>query len=467
MAHPVVPSDDASRALSEAMRRGGQSAELFAERKDNHTIRLEGGLVAEVRSDRDSGAGLRVVAGGRTGFAYTNMLRGDSLADAARVAADSTLVASPANAQRIDLRSRDASAVQRTSDPEEGVESGQIVEILRRIDASARETSGLVTNVSITHVSVVQHVTIATSDGVLVTDQRVRTRATCRVTVRRDGATQSGFFGPGAGVGMELYSQQLPETIGRFAAERALRALDGVESPSGRLPVVLGSAGGGLLLHEACGHGLEGDGLSRDSSVYARTRGRQVGSPLVTAIDDPSLPLAYGSYGTDDEGTSGTPTTLLAEGIQIGALTDRATAPLLDAQLSGNGRRESYAQPPIPRMSNTFIANGLDDPADIISSVKHGVYVVGLKGGDVDTTTGEFGFTASEAYLIENGIATSPLADLTLLGNGPEAMSSIQAVGNDLSFTQALCGNDGQWVPVSYGSPTLLISGLTVTGRTS
>ncbi len=464
---PIVPADIGERALRQALHSGGDWAELFVEQRDNHTVRLEGGSVAEVRSDRDSGAGMRVVAGGRTGLAFTNVLGRASLLDAAKAAAASTLIDPDRNGSlaRIDLRAREAPAVQKARDPDREVESAEVVELLRRINSGAHEVSGLITDVSVTHVGVVQHMMVAATEGLLITDRRVRTRATCRVTAQRDGITRSGFYGPGAGVGIEFYDEHSPESIGALAAERAIRALEGVEAPAGNMPVVLGSSGGGLLLHEACGHGLEGDGLSRDSSIFARTHGKQVGSRLVTAIDDPSLPLAYGSYGADDEGTVSTATTLLADGVQVGALTNSDTADLLGRERSGNGRRESYTHPPLSRMSNTYITPGGDDPADIIASVKHGVYVVGLKGGDVDITTGEFGFSASEAHLIENGEITSPLADLTLLGSGPDAMASIQAVGTDLSFTQALCGNDGQRVPVSYGSPTLLISGLTVTGR--
>jgi len=295
-------------------------------------------------------------------------------------------------------------------------------------------------------------------------DRRVRTRMTCRVTARRDGKLETGFCGPGAGVGMEFYEHRTPEAIGSEAADRALNALAGGEPPGGVLPVVLGPSGGGLLLHEACGHGLEADGLTRNSSAFSTTPGQRVGSPLVTAVDDPALDLGYGSYGVDDEGTVAGPTTLLDSGLQVGAMTDRSTAALLDGR-SGNGRRESYAHPPLPRMSNTFITPGHDDKDAIIGGVQRGVYVAALKGGDVNIATGEFAFVASEAYLIERGEITRPLAGLSLIGNGPAAMASVEAVGDDLSFTQALCSKEGQWVPVSYGSPTLLVTSLTVTGR--
>ena len=464
---PLVLREDVQSVLNETRRRGGEWAEIFVERRDNQTVRLENGGVAEARSDRDTGAALRVSVGTRSGSAYTNLLGRESLVEAA-VAAAATLPQHQ-NAGRdpsVDLRARNAPQVQIAQISQE-VHPRDVIDCLRRIDAAARETSGQIVNVSITYVAVIQDVLVANTEGLLVTDKRVRTRVTCRATARRDGRTATGFHGPGAGVGFELYEQHPPESIGVTAAQRAVQALDGVEAPAGTMPVVLGPAGGGLLLHEACGHGLEGDGLARDSSIFARTQGGQVASTIVTAIDDPTLLLAFGSYGMDDEGTISAPTTLIADGVQVGAMTDGRSAAQLGRQPSGNGRRESYAHRALPRMSNTYIAPGRDDPADIIASVERGVYIRGFKGGDVDIASGEFGFTAVEAYSIENGHLTSPLAGLTLLGNGPDALRSIRAVGFDLEFTQALCGSGDQWVPVSYGSPTLLITGLTLTGRSS
>ena len=463
----MLAVEDAAGTLREALRCGGDWAEIFVERRDSQTVRLDGGSVAEIRSDRDAGGGVRVIAGGRTGFAYTNVLTRIALLQAAQAAAGAALAGHTVGvgSDPVDLRAVGIPGVQRAVHSATQVDSAQMVQLLRRVDSAARARSHEVHNVNVIHVGVSQDVMVANTDGWLATDSRVRTRMTCRVTARRDGRLETGFCGPGAGTGIELYDELLPESIGAVAVDRALRALEGVEAPGGVVPVVLGSSGGGLLLHEACGHGLEGDGLTRNSSVFATTTEAQVGSRLVTAIDDPSLDLAYGSYGADDEGTVTGPTILLDAGVQMGALTDSATARLLGQASSGNGRRESYAHPPVPRMSNTYIAPGTDSRDDIIGDVRNGVYVVTLKGGDVDTTTGHFAFAASEAYLIEHGQVTRPLAGLTLLGNGQAVLASIAAVGDDLSFTQALCGKEGQWVPVSYGSPTLLVTGLTVSGR--
>jgi len=264
---------------------------------------------------------------------------------------------------------------------------------------------------------------------------------------------------------MELYDDDPPEHIATRAAQRAVHALDGHEPPGGDTTVVLGPGGGGLLLHEACGHGLEADGLTRDSSIYARTMGRRIASRLVNAVDDPSQAAGFGSYGVDDEGRASTPTVLIQAGIQVGVLSDSATATRLGGLLTANGRRASYAHPPLPRMSNTYVEPGSDDPAAVLADVRWGVYVTRLRGGDVNMVTGDFAFNAAEAYLIEDGQLTRPLTAVALIGNGPAAMKAVEAVCSDTAFTQALCGKEDQWIPVSYGAPTMRISRLTVAGQ--
>jgi TldD protein len=461
----LVDEADLTAVLRTAKRHGGHWAEVFVERRVTETIRLAGGGVAEVRSDLDAGAGIRVVTAGRAGYAHTNVLTRRALLDAAEAATSASGAGMPVtSAASADLTERAVSRVQHAIRPPAEVTAPEKVAVMRRADAAARSISGSVRDVTATHVDVTQAVLIANTDGFIVRDDRVRTRLTCQVTVRRDGSMATGFDGPGLGGGWELYDGNEADDIGRRAAERALRALAGAEPPGGRLPVVLGPSGGGLLLHEACGHGLEADGLVRASSVYARTVGAAVASPLVTAVDDPSLQSGFGSYAVDDEGTDSARTVLLDAGVQTGALDDRANRGTAADGFSANGRRESYAHPPLPRMSNTFILSGSSTSTDLLHSVRRGIYVVRLRGGDVNVATGEFAFTASESFLVEDGELVRPLLSLTLLGSAPTALASVEGVADDLSLTQALCGKEGQWVPVSYGSPTLLIGGLTVTG---
>ncbi len=460
-----VDDDDLGAVLWSALRAGGHWAEVFLERRSTETLRLAGGGVAEIRSDLDLGAGVRVVTSGRAGYAYTNIVTRRSLVEAAEAAAIASGAASSVRAERpVDLRQRTVSPAQHAQRAPADVTSPEKVALLRRVDAAARGRSIQVRDVTATHVDVTQSMLVATTDSGIARDQRVRTRLTCQVTARRDGRMQTGFDGPGIGGGMELYKGDAPETIGVRAAERAVRALDGTEPPNGRLPVVLGPSGGGLLLHEACGHGLEADALTHGGSIYARTIGDLVGSELITAVDDPGIAGGFGSYGIDDEGAEARRTVLLDRGIQLGALSDRSTPVTGTTGTSANGRRASYADPPLARMSNTYIRPGSSSAQDVLGSVVDGIYVARLRGGDVDVTSGEFAFTAAEASLIEDGGIGRPLLSLSLLGNGPDALRSVEAVADDLSFVQALCGKEGQWVPVSYGSPTLLLGGITVTG---
>ena len=457
--------DDLAAVLAEGLRCGGDWVEVFVEGRDSETLRLDGGAIAEVRTDRDVGAGVRVRRGARTGFAFSNVLARASPLEAARAAAAGCGGSERSSAAGVDLRERTAASVEHAARPPNGVNAAEKAGVLHRIDDAARSRSKDVTRVNAVHVDVTQDVLIASSDGSVVRDQRVRTRVTCRVTARRDGRVETGFDGPGAGVGMELYDEGAAERVGTDAADRALRALTSVRPPAGVMPVVLGPAGGGLLLHEACGHGLEGDGLARGTSVYADLAGRSIASAAVTAVDEPARALGYGSYAVDDEATTAGTTVLIDNGMQVGAMTDLDSAETLGRR-SANGRRESYAHPPLARMSNSYITPGTDPASAILGDVRKGVYVARLQGGDVNIASGDFAFTASEAHLIEDGELTRPVAGLVLLGNSLTALASVDAVGDDLGFVQALCGKHGQWVPVSYGSPTLRLTALGVSGGT-
>jgi TldD protein len=451
--------------LDAAMRAGATWAELFVEDQQAETVRLDGGRVAELRTDRDVGAAVRVVVGDTVGLAYTNRVTTDALVEIAQVATTAVAAAPRTAAVTIDLPEVEVPVVNASRLVPSDVPVSDKVLLLRRADEAARAHRPAVHGVTAIHVDVEQSLLVANSDGRLARDHRVRTRLTCRVTASRDGRTETGFDGPGLGGGLELYEEIPPELTAVRAAERAVHALDGTDPPVGETTVVLGPGGGGLLLHEACGHGLEADGLDRDSSIYTRTVGQRIASSLVTAVDDPSHRSGFGSYGIDDEGRPSSRTVLIDAGVQVGAVTDSATAARLGCPATANGRRASYAHPPLPRMSNTYFEPGADDPAAVVADVRHGVYVTRLRGGEVDIATGEFAFTATEAYLIESGRLTRPLTGVTLLGNGPTALAAVDAVGPDLEFTQALCCKDDQWVPVSYGAPTLRVTQLMVAGR--
>ncbi|MGK5110890.1 TldD/PmbA family protein [Geodermatophilus sp. CPCC 205506] len=463
----LLDPGDVTAALTAALVRGGTWSEVFAEHRTSSTARLDDGEL-EFRSDRDVGAGVRVGGRGPRGSASTTLLTRPSLLRAAEAAA----AVRDGTGSRVAVRPLDRTTAPAVGRPPADVDRADVdtavrADLLRRAADAAHGAGAAVRSVTVTLVEVVQHVLVATSDGLLARDTRVRTRMTCRVVARRSGRTATGFEGPGHGGGLELFDDRPPEGIGAEAAGRALRMLDAGPAPAGPMPVVLGPGGGGLLVHEACGHGLEADGVARGTSIYAGTQGRELADPHVTLVDDPTLPGGFGSYRVDDEGAPAAPTVLIDSGVQAAAMTDRSTADELGRPRTANGRRESAASAPLCRMSNTHLRPGPADPADLLGDVAHGVYVSRLSGGEVDIATGDFSFTASEAHLVERGALTMPLSGVTLLGKGPAALAGISAVADDLVFTQALCGNDGQWVPVSYGSPTLRIDGLVVTGVAS
>ena len=464
-----LSESDVATALLLITQRGG---EVFVEHRDSLTLRLSSSApdahMLGARSDRDVGAGVRFGAGGILGYASTNVLTPQGFTDAARVAAQSVGQALDGAVPTTGELSETTRVVpvHHPRRPVDAVDVETKAEALRHVAAGAWAVDPRVCDVTVTYVEVVQHVLIMRSTGESHTDLRTRLRVTCRVVARdgRDRAT--GFDGPGIGGGFELFDDHPPAEIGAAAARRSLLQLGGAECRSGITTVVLGPSAGGMLVHEACGHGLEADLVAREASVFAGTRGKRLAAPQVTIVDDPSLPAGFGSYGMDDEGRPSYRTVLIDGGIQVATLTDAASA-TLGISPTANGRRESYAHAPLCRMSNTYLANGIGSPAAIIGDVSSGVYVARLSGGDVDPATGEFAFTASEAFQIDGGALVRPLRAVTLMGNSLRALEAIDAVGDDLSFTQALCGKDDQWVPISYGSPTVRIDGLTVTGTGS
>ncbi len=461
---PLVCLDESDTAsvLAQIQERGG---EVFVEHRDSLTLRFEAGSL-EARSDRDVGAGVRFGEGGPRGYASTNLLTAQGLKDAARVAATSIGQSLDAPHSRANLPpGRSARQVQRSRVSVDAVDIAEKVAAVKRTAEAARAVDPRIRQVSVTYVDVVQYVFVVRREGDPMYDVRTRARVTCRV-VARDGDVQGrGFDGPGIGGGFELFEQHLPEDIGAAAATRALSQLAGIEPKSGKTQVVLGPSAGGMLVHEACGHGLEADLIGRGTSCFSTTAGKTLAGRQVSIVDDPSKRAGFGSYGMDDEGRPSQRTVLIDQGVQVAALTDAAAAAKLAVPHTANGRRESYNFAPVCRMSNTYLDRGTEAATAIVDDVQHGVYVARLSGGEVDTATGDFTFTASEAYLIHHGQLAAPLRGVTLIGNSFRALEAIDAVGDDLAFTEAMCGKDGQWVPISYGSPTVRIAALIVTGN--
>ena len=340
------------------------------------------------------------------------------------------------------------------------------VELLRRADEAARSAGGDITQVSASYGDSRRRLLIANSDGLLTGDDQVRTLFTIGAVATGDTGMQTGRESIGHTIGFELFDRYDVEELGRIAAQRALTKLAARPAPTGEMPVVIGPGGGGVLFHEACGHGLEADLVAKSASVFAGRKGEKVASELVTLVDDGTVATEWGAFGCDDEGTPAQRNVLIQDGVLTDYMWDFLRARKAGRARSGNGRRQSYQHLPMVRMTNTFILDGPDDPAAIVAGTERGVYVAKLGGGQVNTATGDFVFGMTEAYLIEDGRITEPLREGNLIGNGPEVLRNIEAVGNDFAFgPPGTCGKDGQGVPVGDGVPTLRVAKLTIGGQ--
>jgi TldD protein len=346
----------------------------------------------------------------------------------------------------------------------ETVEKVRKAEILERADHAARAEGDAIRQVSVTYADSRRHVLIANSDGLLVEDDRVRTRFGVNCVAVGDTGMQTGMEAPGRTVGFEIFDEIDPEEVARTAARRALTMLRARPAPRGKLPVVLRRGAGGVLFHEACGHGLEADLVDKDASVFRGKMGELVASPLVTLVDDGTYAREWGTYAIDDEGAPAQRNVLIEDGVLTDYMWDLVRSRKAGRASSGNGRRETYQHLPMVRMTNTFLLAGADDPDDIIRDTAHGLYCVALGGGQVDTASGDFVFGITEAYMIENGEITDPVRAAQLIGNGPETLRLVDAVGSDFDTWAGTCGKDGQGVPVSSGQPTLRVAELTVGG---
>ena len=450
------------RVLTEALGRGGELAELFVEDRNVRSLRLEASRVEDVSSGRDRGAGVRVIAGERSSYAHTNLLTADALLEAAR-AARAGLMEAPAPVA--DLRKVHPAATHPARVAPDTIDTAEKARLLVVADEAARAEGGNVVQVIASYAEVDQKVLVASSDGRMAQDDRTRVRFVVQVVAARDGEIATGFEAPGHAGGYELLDERAPDDVARTAARKALRMVEAKPSPAGEFPVVLAPGTGGVLIHEACGHGLEADSLVKDASVYANRHGERFGPETVTIVDDGTDGGAWGSLGVDDEGTPTQRTVLFDKGVLTGHLSDRRSAKKIGADPTGNGRRQSYAHLPIVRMTNTYLLPGPDDPKEIISSVERGVYAATFAGGEVKPVTGNFVFGMSEAYMIENGEIAHPIKGANLIGNGPKVLNVIEAVGSsDFDRWTGVCGKDGQHAPVTTGMPTVLLGRMTVGG---
>ena len=453
------------RCLGEALSAGGDYADLYFESVAATVLGVDEQIVKSASQGTSAGCGVRVLSGERTGYAYTDNLNPERLLHAARTAA---LIASgPAKqpvAGLMETRTANLYPV-----PPGGYDQDLAVrlDLILRADRAARACDNRVVQVRASYSEELRRILIAASDGAFASD----TQPLCRLNVfviAKDGvATTKGSAGGGGRAGLQQFSgSKSPENLAQEAARGAILQLGAVAAPAGEMEVVLGPGWPGILLHEAVGHGLEADFNRKGTSAFTGLIGRPVASSKVTVVDNGTITGRRGSLNVDDEGSATQETVLIEDGVLKGYLSDKLSARLMGLPNTGSGRRESYQSIPMPRMTNTYMLAGDDAPEDILRSVKRGLYAVNFGGGQVDITNGKFVFSASEAYLIEDGKVTAPVRDATLIGNGPEALKYVSMVGNDLKLDEGIgtCGKDGQSVPVGVGMPTIKLDRMTVGG---
>ncbi|MDG6094491.1 metalloprotease TldD [Acetobacter sp. AN02] len=454
---------EAERLTSGALE-GMDDGELFLEYRETESISLENGVIRSASFDTSSGFGLRSVLGEESGFAHSDEISESALRRASETV---QLVRAGRSGQQAAAPRSTNTQLYPGSNPMDGTEFARRAAVLQEIDAYARAADARVVQVMASLNTEWQAVQILRADGGRAADLRPLVRLNVSVVVEKDGRRESGSHGFG---GRYEVARLLDPAAWKGAADEALRMalvlLEAKPAPAGEMEVVLGSGWPGILLHEAVGHGLEGDFNRKGTSAFAGLVGQRVASPGVTVVDDGTLPGRRGSLTVDDEGTPSGRTVMIEDGILTGFIQDRQNARLMGVRPTGNGRRQSYAYPPLPRMTNTLMQGGSATTEEMIGSVKRGLYAVHFGGGQVDITSGKFVFSASEAYLIEDGKVTVPVKGATLIGNGPDAMTKVSMIGSDVALDPGIgtCGKAGQGVPVGVGQPTLKMTGLTVGG---
>ncbi len=440
-------------------------ADIYFQSSHHESWVLESGIIKEGSYNIEQGAGVRAVCGDKTGFAYSDRIELPALLEAANHV--KAIVRQGQNTQ-IALKSPLAwKSYYSSANPLKSFSDQQKVDLLRRVDSETRKLDARIEEVIISLVGVHEHILIANQEGALTADIRPLVRMNVTVIIEDKGRREQGSMGGGSRTDYHYFiNEERALTYGKEALRQALVNLEAIDTPAGTMPVVLGSGWPGILLHEAIGHGLEGDFNRKKTSAFSGRIGERVASDLCTVVDDGTLANRRGSLNIDDEGTITEKTTLIEKGILKGYMQDKLNARLMKDALTGNGRRESYAHLPMPRMTNTYMLAGEHHPDEIIQSVKKGLYAKNFGGGQVDITSGKFVFSTTEAYLIENGKITRPVKGATLIGNGPDVLTKVSMVGNDLELDSGVgtCGKEGQSVPVGVGQPTLKIDSLTVGG---
>jgi TldD protein len=459
-----IPDGLIAEIIRKSLINGGDYADVYIEQERPLSIQLEDDKIEKLSSGSDCGIGVRVIFGDKSYYAYSNDFSEGSLFSIAGTVSRA-VKGGQGREMTFDLRKLSPGVDFKIKHYPADIAVKEKISLIERSNRAARGVSPKIKQVSIVYRDSVKNVCIASSDGTIAEDERIYTLAVVQVIAAEGSVLQTAYEPVGGLAGFELFEEGPFEEIAMKAARKAVALLSARKAPGGRMPVIISAASGGTMIHEAIGHGLEADLVHNGLSVYKGKVGEQIASPLVTIIDDATLPNKRGSFRFDDEGIISQRTVLVEKGVLKGYMYDRLTAMKEGVTSTGNGRRQSYKDRPIPRMSNTFIDRGEEDPEKIIKSIDKGFFVRKMGGGQVNTVTGEFVFEVSEGHLIEKGQIGEPVRGATLIGNGPEVLKSIDRVGNDIGFAIGTCGKDAQGVPVSDAMPTVRIPEMVVGGE--
>lgn len=449
--------------LNAALSTSGDFAEIFVEDKTNSNIDMIGGKVESTSSGREYGVGIRIYKGFNSVYAYTNKSDRDSLINTAKKAAQAMQGAH--NDITLNLIKADVINNHKILKDPDKIAKTKKVEAMRKLYDAAKNYDSLISQVSIKHFDIDQHIMVANSEGLWKEDRRVRNRIMVNSVASKDGEMQSGFSGPGAMKGFEFIEELDLDAIGKEASRIAKTMVNAKYCPSGKFPVIIDNGFGGVIFHEACGHGLEATAIAKGTSIYCDKLGQKIASNLVTAIDDGTIPNEWGSINIDDEGNPSQRNVLIENGILKGYMIDRLNGRRMGMASTGNGRRQSYKFAPTSRMTNTYIAAGTSTKDEIFANTEYGIYARYMGGGSVDPSTGDFNFAVMEGYIVENGKITTPVRGATLIGKGIEVLNNIDMVSDNMTFGQGVCGSVSGSVPTDVGQPLLRVSQITVGGR--
>lgn len=449
--------------LNEALTTGGDFAEIFVEDTQMTSISMLGGIVEESNSGRDYGIGIRIYKGFNSVYAYTNDSSKDSLLKVAATAA--AAIKGTKGELVINLTTTEVENKHNITKLPNTISKREKVDVMKRAYSTAKNYSPEISQVVVRYLDVDQKVLIANTHGLFVEDRRVRTRLPIEAIASKGSEKQSGFYGPGASKGFEFFDKIDVDFYAKEAARIAVTMINADHCPSGKMPVIIDNEFGGVIFHEACGHGLEATSVAKKTSVFADKLGEQVASTLVTAIDDGTIPNAWGSTNIDDEGMKTQRNVLIENGILKGYMIDRLNSRRMEMAPTGSGRRQSYKFAPTSRMTNTYIAAGKSTPDEIIANTESGLYAKYMGGGSVNPATGEFNFAVNEGYLIKNGKLDKPVRSATLIGRGIDVLKKIDMVGNNLGLGQGMCGSMSGSIPTNVGQPMVRVSEITVGGR--